>query len=180
MTRLEAALQALRDTKGPDESATVLGAKCLSVVIEHLLASGLSKEDLRPLEELRDVARDNKVTAPEKNRRKGAPPSDALLGRVAAIIDLLVKAGYEEQEAAQAIMRRLVAAGVSPPVSGGDARGWKRLLVWRSHLLHGVASEEAVESHKEFTAQLEEIPASERVRAVLEHQIWDRRRKPKA
>ena len=62
------------------------------------------------------------------NRRKQLPPSDLLLARGAAVIDLLIKAGADENEAAQTVMRRLMAAGVPPPKQGGDARGWRRLL----------------------------------------------------
>ncbi len=59
------------------------------------------------------------------------------------MIDLLVKAGYGEAVAAQLIIRKLLAAGVAPPRQGGDARGWKRLLLWRADLSFGLASDEA-------------------------------------
>ncbi|MGA7457550.1 MAG: hypothetical protein WBW51_09590, partial [Methyloceanibacter sp.] len=71
------------------------------------------------------------------NRRKRRPPSVALLARVSALIDLLIKAGSGEAEAAQIIMRRLVAAGIPALKQGGDARGWKRLLEWRDDLGNG-------------------------------------------
>jgi len=59
-------------------------------------------------------------------REAGAPgpPSEAMLGRIATVIDLLVEAGYDEADAAQMIMRRLLALGVLPPRQGGDARSW--------------------------------------------------------
>ncbi|MBC8013277.1 MAG: hypothetical protein H7X74_04235 [Methyloceanibacter sp.] len=76
-------------------------------------------------------------------------------------------------------MRRLVAAGIPPPQKGGDARGWKRLLEWRTELGHGLVSDEAQLEYRDFTSEIEAIPANERVRRVLDDQLWDRRRKPR-
>lgn len=76
-------------------------------------------------------------------------------------------------------MRRLVAAGVPPPEKGGDARGWRRLLEWRSGLIYGVVSKEAHGEYRDFTREIEVIPANERVKRVLDAQLWDRRRKPR-
>ncbi|HEV7462973.1 MAG TPA: hypothetical protein VGN85_03560 [Methyloceanibacter sp.] len=91
------------------------------------------------------------------------------------MIDLLVKGGSEEAEAAQMVMRRLVAVGVPR----GDARGWKRLLEWRTDLGNGLVSTEAQEEYQDFTRQLEAIPANERLKRVFDQQLWDRRRKPR-
>ena len=102
-----------------------------------------------------------------------------MLARGAALIDLLIKAGHDESEAAQIVMRRLVAAGVPPPQKGGDARGWKRLLEWRNELSHGLVSDEAQLEYRDFTSEVDAIPANERVRRVLDEQLWDRRRKPR-
>lgn len=193
MDRLGAALRALRQTYSGQGSEADLGAKCLAVVLNSLAEEGLAPEDLAPLRALADSVQQapraaaaqqasGPAAAPEKpaveaERRKRRPPSDALLARVSAVIDLLVKAGYDENEAAQAIMRRLVAVGVSPPVHGGDSRGWKRLLFWRSHLLHGSASSEARDEYGDFSQQIDQIPAAKRVETVLDENLWDRRRK---
>jgi hypothetical protein len=180
--RLGAALRAVRQTyrHEPGESQTALGVKCLQVVIAELAAEGLAQEDLQPLADLE--AHLGRLQAQGKDertaeRRKGRPPSDVLLARLAAVIDLLIKAGYDEEDAAQIVMRRLMAAGVPPPQQGGDARGWKRLLSWRADLGHGVASEAAKQEHRDFTQELESIPAGERVKRVLDEKLWDRRRK---
>jgi hypothetical protein len=181
MDRLRAALRALRQTDN-GQNELQLGDKCLAVVIDHLQQEGLSPDELAPLAAVH-AALQRPATAPQtpdERRRHGRGPSEALLARVSAVIDLLVKAGYDESEAAQAIMRRLIAVGVAPPRSGGDARGWKRLLAWRSHLLHGNASEEARDAYDSFVQQIEAIPPQERVRAVFSEQLWDRRRKPRS
>ena len=100
-----------------------------------------------------------------------------MLARVSAVIDLLIKAGHDEAEAAQTVMRRLMAAGVPAPAKGGDARGWRRLLECRAGLAQGFGSAEAQAEYQDFKREIEAIPAPERVKRVLDEQLWDRRRK---
>jgi hypothetical protein len=69
---------------------------------------------------------------------------------------------------------------VPPPLHGGDARGWKRLLAYRADLTHGVGSHEALNEYQEFTREIDAIPANERLKRVLDEQLWDRRRKVRA
>ena len=90
----------------------------------------------------------------------------------------LIKAGADEGEAAQIVMRRLLTAGVPPPKRGGDARGWKRLLECRTALMQkvGVPGEAQLE-YEAFAREIEAIPAGERVSRVLGDELWDRRRK---
>jgi hypothetical protein len=191
LDRLGAALRALRlrqthAASGGDRLS--LGAECLGAVIRELADEGLAKEDLQPLVDLEAELRKHlaplaatpstatpKALPGERERRRGRPPSEEMLGRVAAVIDLLVKAGYDEAHAAQLLTRKLLAAGVSPPLQGGDARGWKRLLFWRADLSFGLASPEAKDEYRAFTRELETIPANERVKRVLDGQLWDRR-----
>jgi len=95
------------------------------------------------------------------------------------VIDLRIKTGHDESESAQIVMRRLVAAGVPPPQKGGDARGWRRLLEWRNEISQGFGSQEAQLEYRDFTREIDAIPANERVQRVLDEQLWDRRRKPR-
>jgi hypothetical protein len=178
MDRLGAALKALRHVHAHDD-ATSLGVKCLQVLISQLAEEGISREDLQPLADLESTLA---AAKPEEGpdgteRRRRKPPSEVFLARVAAIIDLLVKSGSEEGEAAQTVMRWLLAVGVPPPQQGPDARGWKRLLFWRARLQQGLVSEEALDEYRAFTRELEAIPAGDRVKRVLDEQPWDRRRK---
>jgi hypothetical protein len=183
--RLSTALKALKLTHEHDGSQTnkkdYVG-KCLKVVLAQLFEEGVPQDLLQPLidlqSELVHKPKDPENRA-ERERRRGRGPSETLLARASAAIDLLVRGGYEESEAAQIIMRRLIAAGVPAPVKGGDARGWKRLLEWRADLLYGIASEEGKAEYEGFTADLENIPAGERVQRVLDGKMWDRRRKPR-
>lgn len=183
--RIGAALRALRQIYAREPESgdkTSLGAKCLHVVITQLAEEGLPQEDLQPLIDLETSLRQRQAQGQDagaKNRRKGRAPSDKLLARAAAVIDLLVKSGSDEGEAAQMVMRKLIAAGVPAPQQGGDARGWKRLLSCRAYLSQGLGSAEAKEEYQDFTRELEAIPANERVKRVLDEQLWDRRRKPR-
>ncbi len=180
--RIGAALRALRQAHALEQGTvddTALGLKCLHAVVSQLAEEGIAPEDLKPLADLAANLRKSTgaAAAPARvERRKGKPPSEVFLARIAAIIDLLVKAGADEAEAAQIVMRWLLAAGIPAPSQGADARGWKRLLAWRQRVMHGLASDEANDAYQEFTHELETIPASERVRRVLDEQLWDRRR----
>lgn len=182
--RIGAALKALRRAHERDatgEDMLSLGAKCLHAVIAQLTEEGIPQEDLQPLIDLEaklaHLPGRRQGGGEIANRRKRRPPSDALLARVSAVIDLLIKAGHEESEAAQMIMRRLIASGVPAPERGGDARGWKRLLEWRVGILCGTAPRDAQEEYRDFTRQIDAIPANERVKRVMDEQLWDRRRK---
>lgn len=92
-------------------------------LIAQLAQEGVPQEDLQPLVDLEtsiEALRSQAQGQGSANRRKRKPPSDILLARLSAVIDLLVKGGYE---AAQLVTRRLLAVGVPPPQQGGDARG---------------------------------------------------------
>ena len=181
--RIGAALKALRQTHGHDaqsDDKLALGAKCLHAITVQLAEEGLPSEDLQPLIDLEASLR--QMIAPTQtesvaNRRKRLPPSESLLARASAVIDLLIKAGSDEAEAAQIFMRRLMTAGIPPPQKGGDARGWRRLLEWRTDLGNGLVSEEARQEYLNFAREIEAIPANERARRVLDERLWDRRRK---
>lgn len=186
--RIGAALRALRRTHvDAPEDQVALGLKCLQAVIEELSSEGVSREDLQPLVDLQVLLERSgwRGTAPsdpapsQRDRRHGTAPSDVLLARAAVLIDLLVKAGDDESEAAQSVMRKLMIAGVPAPAKGGDSRGWRRLLEFRNALLQGGGPEDAKHEYRAFARELEAIPPAERVGRVLNERLWDRRRAPR-
>ncbi|MDJ0514321.1 MAG: hypothetical protein QNJ62_12850 [Methyloceanibacter sp.] len=154
----------------------------------ELAADGVPAEDLKPLAELETTMGALALGAPERpaaahglpehqrDRRRKAPPSDTLLARAAAIIDLLVKDGQGDEGAAQRVMRHLLLAGVPAPTQGGDSRGWHRLLEYRNTLLQGGGSDEARAEYAAFGRELNGIPAAQRVNDALTERLWDRRR----
>ncbi|MGH6805217.1 MAG: hypothetical protein ACREC3_17915, partial [Methyloceanibacter sp.] len=122
--RIGAALKALRQTHGHDAQSTdkiSLGAKCVHAIVAQLTEEGVPREDLQPLIDLEVNLRQLMAQTQGEgvhNRRNRRPPSDILVARASAVIDLLIKAANDENEAAQMVMRRLVAAGVPPPQQG--------------------------------------------------------------
>lgn len=124
---------------------------------------------------VRSIARKPVGSSTRKERRKGEPPSDALLGRACAVIDLLVASGLSEEGAAQVMTRRMIAGGVSAPKTGNAPTPWKRLLAWKAELQDGLRPLAALDEYRRFAEQIEKIPAQERVERVLEDELWNRR-----
>ena len=112
-----------------------------------------------------------------RERRRGQRPSDVLLARVCAVIDLLIESGMSEEGAAQAMARRMIAAGVSAPRQGRHATAWQSLVEWRSHLSEGLASEDAKWAYWVFAHEIDELPTRNKLQRVLDDQLWNRRRR---
>jgi two-component system cell cycle response regulator len=109
-------------------------------------------------------------------RRNGLPPSDALLARICAVMDVLITSGLSAEGAAQVMTRRTLAAGVLAPKKGTEATDWKRLLAWRNGLLDGDVTVDVVMEYQSLAALIELIPPHERVERVLDDELWNRRR----
>ena len=111
-----------------------------------------------------------------RERRNGLPPSDGLLGRVCAVVDLLVASGLSEELAIARVTQRMTTARVEPP-KDGTARNWPQLIMaWKVSVRAGVATDEAVAEYKNVVAAIESIPQDDRVASVLENELWNRRR----
>lgn len=147
--------------------------------IEALAAKGIGADDIEPLSRLRTAVRSfaaGDVNAePAERRSGGVPASDMVLARVCVVIDLLIQAGYSHDKAVQMMARQLMLSNVVLPNSGGDARGWKRLSDWHSHLVYGQQSADASQAQAAFRDELAAIPATERLTRVLEQRLWDER-----
>ena len=103
-------------------------------------------------------------------RRRRRAPSDPILARSCAVIDLLIRSGYSEAQAIHAVTNRMLAVDISGG-KGADATGWRRLKQWRANLLEGVASEAAQAEYYLFARQLK----GKLAREVLRKGLWDRR-----
>src|SRR5665811_1575733 len=116
--RIGAALRALRRAYSAETGdKTSLAIKCLQAVIAELEADGVSAEDLQPLADLEGLVAGGEhaaaspspsPTEPERDRRHSSAPSETLLARAAVLIDLLVRSGQDESEAAQSVMLSLI------------------------------------------------------------------------
>jgi hypothetical protein len=135
--------------------------------------SWLSNRPRQAVSLVRSIARQSQAARPRRERRAGAPPSDALLARISAVIDLLVDSGLSEEGAARFMIDRMISGGVFVP-KVGPAR-WKDLLAWRSDLRNGTAWEDVIREHKDFAALIKAIPPQERIDRVLQDEMWDRR-----
>ena len=107
-----------------------------------------------------------------RERRKTFPPSDALLARVCAVIDLLIDSGLSEEVATQTMVQRMIEAGV--PASPENCL--RSIQDWREALSNGAATEDALREYKNVVAAIKSLPPDERVERVLGNELWDRRR----
>jgi diguanylate cyclase (GGDEF)-like protein len=111
-----------------------------------------------------------------RERRNGLPPSDGLLARVCACVDLLVASGESEELAIARVAQRMTAAQVQPP-KDVTSRNWPQLiLAWKAAIRNGLATNEAVAEYKSVVAAIESIPQDDRVASVLDNELWNRRR----
>jgi|KBSMisStandDraft_5_1062788.scaffolds.fasta_scaffold232986_2 hypothetical protein len=107
-----------------------------------------------------------------RERRKTLPPSDALLARVCAVIDLLIDSGLSEEVATQTMLQRMREAGV--PL---DTEICLRSIEdWRAAFRNGAANEDARREYQNILAAIESLPPDERLERVLGNELWDRRR----
>ena len=114
-----------------------------------------------------------------RDRRNRHPASDGLLGRICAVLDLLIASGLSEDSAAEILAQRLTAAGVPPPKNKGSKLSWARcLLRSRSALRRGVIAHDTLRAYQNVVAAIEAVAPHERVEWVLINELWDRRRAP--
>jgi hypothetical protein len=81
----------------------------------------------------------------------------------------LVEYGLSEEGAAQVMMRRMIAAGVSAPKMGTAPADFQK----------GLMGDESKREFENFAASIESIPPHQRVERVLEEGLWNRRHGPR-
>lgn len=111
-----------------------------------------------------------------RERRRGQPASDGLLGRVCAVIDLLVASGLSEEIAIQTMAQRVASAGIPFPQSGQLVKWGDYLGAWRAAFREGAVSSGAMEEYRTVVSAISSIPPQSRVDCVLENDLWNRRR----
>ena len=116
----------------------------------------------------------------QDRRNVSSAPSAAVLARAACTIDALMTMGHTAESAGQLVARQLVNARASLPAEGGDARGWKRLLIWRERLQALKKPAAGWKEYCEFTKTLEAMPRPELVRRAQAGTLWGIRRRSDA
>ena len=111
-----------------------------------------------------------------RERRTGLPPSEGLLARVCAVVDLLVASGLSDEHSIHIMAQRLMAAGIPAPRNGQAANWWHSIAAWKATVRNGVATDEALKEYQNLVAAIESIPTRDRIEYVLENEIWNRRR----
>lgn len=182
LSDLRAMLSEARNAYDPSEADNrPFWADYVESLARCLRRNGASNRDLLPLTDLETALRFRLEFEREDyedvmdGRTGDTPPSDVMLARASAIVDLLVQEGKSVDVAAQTVTRKLLLAGVNPPEPGGDSRGWMRLVRWRRKLLEGFVKPGVAAEYEWFRAAAAELPAGERVNRVLTEQLWDRR-----
>ncbi|MFN3867872.1 MAG: hypothetical protein ACK4MF_02265 [Hyphomicrobiaceae bacterium] len=112
----------------------------------------------------------------QERRQVISAPSDSVLARAAATIDVLVTTGLLPDAAAQVVARQMVGARAGLPAEGGDARGWKRLALWRERLQALKKPAGAWRAYTEFTKSIESMDRPELLRRANDGSLWDIRR----
>jgi hypothetical protein len=107
-----------------------------------------------------------------RERRRTLPPSNALLARVCAVIDLLIDSGLSEEVATQTMLQRMQEAGVA--LEPGNCQ--RSIEDWRTAFRNGTATEDAHREYQNILAAIESLPPNERMERVLGNELWNRRR----
>ena len=111
-----------------------------------------------------------------RERRNALPPSNALLARVCAVIDLLSASGLSDKVAAQVMVQRMMAAGIPVPEGAEAGNWWQCILAWRLSFRNGTVTDDALSEYQDVVAAIESVAPHERVECVLSNDLWDRRR----
>jgi len=94
------------------------------------------------------------------------------------VIDLLIASGLDEEAACEAMAQRLIVADIPLPRGRGKALSWLKHLREQGELLRkAVPTKEATSEYESVVAAIGAIAPHERVRWVLENEVWDRRKR---
>jgi diguanylate cyclase (GGDEF)-like protein len=134
----------------------------------------LKQQPRRTASLIRALARSGGGDTEITDRRQNDPPSDVLLARVCAVIDLLVASGLSQETAAELMTEKMMMTGIPAPAALG-LTFCQRLLSWRNDLALNRTSAESRGEYEYFTAEIHEVPPQERIERVIGKSLWDRR-----
>lgn len=178
LTKLEAAAEALAQC-GPDQKLE-LQRDYLELVAQFMRTHGAGQAASSPLFDLIEQLDEAEKLPSSQERRTGVYDcSDELLAKVAAVIDVLVSAGFSSDHASQIVTRQLIAKGVRIP-PGGDARAWRNIQAWRHKLINTKREGPIWRTYSVFKEDLPKRYGTQLAEAAARDAIWDRRSKKPA
>lgn len=119
-------------------------------------------------------------TSKAVERRQGLIDcSDELLAKVAAVVDVLISAGYSSDHACQVVTRQMIARNLQVP-AGGDARAWRNMQAWRHKLINSKREGVVWRTYAAFKDELPKLYGTRLAEAAAREAIWDRRTKREA
>jgi hypothetical protein len=176
LTKIDTMAAALQHASG--QAQTTLQREYLELVGQFLVAQGRGAALANPLLDLIDrlePANASPVTGPSVDRRgRGGDASEEMLAHAAAVIDVLVSAGYSSDNACQIVTRQMIARRITIP-TGGDARAWRNIQSWRHRLLTSKRDGAVWRAYADFKDELPKLYGSRLAEAAARDAIWDRR-----
>jgi len=94
------------------------------------------------------------------------------------VIDLLIASGLDEGAAREAVAQRLIVADIPLPRDREKTSSWPKHLREQGEFLRNVVpTKEATSEYEGVVTAIGAIAPHERVRWVLENEVWDRRKR---
>ena len=163
-----------------DDVKRVFHLEYLALVGELLLEQGRGTALLGPLLDIHEGLDEAHCSQPgrklENERRADMQTaSPHMMARVCSVIDILIASGLSSDHAAQIVSRQMMSRRLILPVEGGDARGWKRVEIWRHRLVTLAKAHPQFEASQKFKEQLLAEYGAETATHALSQPLWDRR-----
>lgn len=181
LSKIEAMASVL--ATAPDDAKVALQRQYLELVGHFLVDQGRGDGLAFPLLdiiEILDHDKDEASASKQMDRRHGvANASDELLAKVAAVVDVLIAAGYSLDHACQIVTRQMITRNVQAP-AGGDARAWRNMLAWRQKLINSKREGPVWSVYAKFKDDIVRLYGARLAEAAAREAIWDRRAAAKA
>jgi len=170
---------AMASSTADEAGKRILWLEYLALVGEHLLDHGCSPAVLGPLldihEDLQTQYSNITKRDGDERRRNMQVASPMVMGRITAVIDILIAAGFSADNAAQIVSRQMLARNLGLPEEGGDSRGWKRVQIWHHRITTLGKAHPQFETYQAFKNELLALHGQQTASLAVGQAMWDRR-----
>lgn len=180
LIKIEGLAEALVRASGDSKAA--LQKEYLDMVWRYMADQGRGEALALPLLDVIELLDQGAlIGAPKQPERRAgvSDGSDQLMAQVAAVIDILISAGYSLDHACQIVTRQMMARQVHIP-TGGDARAWRNVQAWRHKLLNSKREGVVWRTYATYKDELMSSYGARVGEAAAREAIWDRRARAKA